>query len=187
MVFSFIGFSSPAHDGWLMAFVGAAAATLGRASLARMSHLILRQRVMSESARANIDKIRARIEHRGKLTFGVFLSYALTPLPSNYLFIAYGLTAMDLWRIAIPFFIGRVVSYRFWAFTASAVARHVSFESTEALSYLSVYFVASQILLLSLVYVFVRIDWSALLQEKKLKWLPRDRNPKAPASTPSKP
>jgi hypothetical protein len=119
----------------------------------------------------NIDVIKERLEGRQKLTFSVFLLYAFTPLPSNYLFIAYGLTAMELKLIAIPFFLGRSVSYSFWAIIASAVARRISFEFTEGLSYLSVYFVVSQFLLLSIVYAFTRIDWRALFNEKKLKWI----------------
>lgn len=172
MVFSFVGFRYPEHSGVLLALVGALAATLGRSILAKMSHLIIRNRVLSESTRANVDAIRTHLEHRRKLTFGVFLFYAFTPLPSNYLFIAYGLTALKLKLIAVPFFIGRSVSYSLWAFTASAVARRIELESTEALSYLSVYFVLSQLLLLSVVYAFTRIDWRVLFSERKLRWMP---------------
>jgi hypothetical protein len=171
MVFSLIGFRYPAHEGMLLALVGACAATLGRISLAKLAYVIVRGRFLSESTRANIEAIREKLEKRRKLTFGVFLFYALTPLPSNYLFIAYGLTGMGLSLIAVPFFLGRVVSYRLWAFTASTVARKLSLESTEAMPYLGGYFVVSQILLLFLVYAFTKIDWRVLFKEKKLRWI----------------
>jgi hypothetical protein len=171
MVFSYIGFRYVAVNVALLALVGATAATLGRITLAKMARVVVRQRFMSNSTRENIDAIREHLEPRRKLTFGVFLFYAFTPLPSNYLFIAYGLTTMKLRSIAAPFFIGRSVSYSFWGFTASAVARRITLESTDALSYLSVYFVASQILLLSLVYVFTRVDWRLLFREKKFRWV----------------
>ncbi len=154
-----------------LAIGGAAAATLGRIVLAKMARVIVRQRFMSESTRENIDTFRSQLEPRRKLTFGVFLFYAFTPLPSNYLFIAYGLTTMKLRMIAMPFFIGRSVSYSFWGMTASAVARRITLEDTDALSYLSVYFVVSQIALLSLIYAFTRIDWRMLFAERKLKWM----------------
>jgi len=144
--------------------------------LAKMARVVVRQRFMSESSKQNIDSIREYLQPRRKLTFGVFLFYAFTPFPSNYLFIAYGLTSMELRLIAPPFFIGRTVSYAFWGFAASAVARRIEFESTDALSYLSVYFVASQILLLSLIYVFTRIDWRMLLAERKFRWTKRSPN-----------
>jgi membrane protein YqaA with SNARE-associated domain len=171
MVFSYIGFRYVSVNHVLLAVVGASAATLGRMALAKMARVVVRQRFMSESSRQNIDSIREYLQPRRKLTFGVFLFYAFTPFPSNYLFIAYGLTSMELRLIAAPFFIGRSISYSFWAFTASTVARRIAVESTDALSYLSLYFVASQIILLSLIYVFTRIDWRALFEERKLRWL----------------
>jgi membrane protein DedA with SNARE-associated domain len=171
MVFSYIGFRYVSVNVVLLALVGAAAATLGRIILAKMARIVVRRRFMSDATRENIDAIREHLESRQKLTFGIFLFYAFTPLPSNTLFIAYGLTTMKLRLIAAPFFIGRSVSYSFWGFTASALARRITLESTDALSYLSIYFVASQILLLSLVYVFTRVDWRVLFKEKKLRWM----------------
>jgi hypothetical protein len=179
MVFSFIGFRFPAHNVVLSALVGAVAATLGRVVLARMSRVIIRQKFMSESTRENIDAVRERLESRRALTFGVFLFYAFTPFPSNYLFIAYGLTAMDLRLIAIPFLIGRSVSYSFWGLTSSAIARRISIESSDALPYFSAYFILTQLLLLSLIYIFTRIDWRALFSQKKLKWLAKASDPRS--------
>ncbi len=71
------------------------------------------------------------------------------------------------------FFIGRAVSYSFWGLTASNVASRIDFESTDALQYFSVYFVAAQIVLLSLIYVFTRVDWRTLLAEKNSDGRPK--------------
>ena len=181
MVFSFLGFRFSDHMGVALAFVGALAATLGRFTLAKGSNLIVRRRFLGEEARQNVDVIRQKLSQRKKLTFTIFLFHAFTPLPSNYLFIAYGLTAMDLKLITIPFFIGRSVSYSFWTLTASSVARRITLEDTEALSYFSAYFVTTQVLLLSLVYGFTRIDWRHLASERQFRWIPRRRKP--PKST----
>ncbi len=132
---------------------------------------MIRQRFLSEAKKQNIDSIREGLQGRKKLTFSVFLLYAFSPLPSNYLFLAYGLTTMQLRLIAIPFFLGRSVSYAFWGFTSSTVARRISMGSDEALPYLSVYFIVSQILLLYLVFLFTKIDWRVLLFKKKLRWM----------------
>ena len=176
MVFSYIGFRYVTVNHALLALVGASAATLGRLVLAKMARVVVRQKFMSESSRQNIDSIREYLEPRKKLTFGVFLFYAFTPLPSNYLFIAYGLTSMKFRLIAPAFFIGRTISYTFWGFTASTIARRTVLESTDALSYLSFYFVASQITLLSLIYLFTRIDWRMLLAERRFRWTKRSPN-----------
>ena len=64
---------------------------------------IVRNHWLSEAARENVDSLKAELEKRPKLTFGLFLFYAFTPLPSNFLFISYGLTTMPLIRLEIPF------------------------------------------------------------------------------------
>jgi membrane protein DedA with SNARE-associated domain len=173
MVFSFIGFRNATSNVALLAVVGALAATLGRITLAKLARVIIRKKFLSDETKQNIDAVRRGLEGRRKLTFSVFLFYAFTPLPSNYLFLAYGLTTMDLRLIGVPFFLGRSISYGFWGLTSSAVSRRIAMESTQALSYLSGYFIASQILLLYLIYLFTKIDWRALFAEKKLRWMPR--------------
>jgi hypothetical protein len=170
MVFSFVGFQFPEYNGPELAVAGALAATVGRVTLAKLSRVVVRQKFMSEDARWNIDAIRENLQGRTKLTFGLFLLYAFSPLPSNYLFIAYGLTAMDLKLIAIPFFLGRSVSYSFWRMASAAVAGKIAMQSEDTLPYLSVYFVISQIVFLYLIYAFTRVDWRQLFTEHKFTW-----------------
>ncbi len=173
MVFSFLGFRFPSHTGWSFALVGAVAAASGRSLLGKLSRTIVRNHWLSEAARENVDSLKLELEKRPKLTFGLFLFYAFTPLPSNYLFIAYGLTTMPLVRLVVPFFIGRFVSYTFWAKSAAAVSRKLEFEGTEAIGYFGLYFVLTQLALLAVVYAFPRIDWNLLLRERRWKWLPK--------------
>jgi membrane protein YqaA with SNARE-associated domain len=173
MVFSYLGFQFPLHMGWPSALVGAAAATTGRSLLGKMSNSIVRNRWLSDAARKNVDSFKVELEKRPQLTFGVLLFYAFTPLPSNYLFIAYGLTAMPLARIAIPFFIGRFVSYTVWTMGGAAVSKTLDVEGIEAIRYASVYFILTQIAFLTFIYVFTRVDWNLLLQTRKWKWLPK--------------
>jgi uncharacterized membrane protein YdjX (TVP38/TMEM64 family) len=168
-------------NAFLLALTGATAAILGRMTLAKLSRVLLRMKVLSEASRKNIDSIRSVIEGRRKLTFGLFLFYAFSPLPSNNLFIAYGLTSLRLRLIALPFFVGRFVSYALWFTGGSAAARAVDLDSFKIGSYLGVYFVVTQILLLFLVYLFVRIDWQALLTQRKLRWTRREAPPEKPS------
>jgi hypothetical protein len=177
MVFSFIGFAYPQINVVVLALVGAVAATLGRATLAKLAQVIVRGRLLSQRSKESIDAIRERLERRRKLTFGVFLLYAFSPLPSNYLFIAYGLTTMDLALIAVPFFIGRSISYSFWGVTSSVIGRRLNGAlHGHPLSYLTAYFVITQIALLYAVYLFTRVDWRYVLDEKKFRWLPKNAN-----------
>jgi membrane protein YqaA with SNARE-associated domain len=173
MVFSFLGFRLPSQMGWTFALVGAAAATAGRFLLGKLSRKIVRNQWLSDASRENINSIKIELEMRPKMTFAVLLFYAFSPLPSNYLFIAYGLTALPFMRLIVPFFVGRFVSYYFWTMSGAAVSRRLELEDTDAMTYFGVYFVLTQLALLGFVYVFTRVDWKSLLQHKKWQWLPK--------------
>lgn len=153
---------------FLLALVGTVAATLGRLILARLSTLIIRKRLLSERTRSNIDNIKNRIlEHKG-LTIGIFVSYALSPLPTNQLFLAYGLTDLPLRYIAFPFFLGRFLSYLFWVSTVSTVTMRFAASQLARGAYIGSYYIIVQILTLVVFYLFTKIDWQKLFKEKKL-------------------
>jgi membrane protein YqaA with SNARE-associated domain len=168
MVVSFIA----VHYGislWILAFVGAFSATLGRFVLAKLAKIIVREQILSEKTRRNIDDIKTHLEKRQRLTFGVFLLYALSPFPSNQLFIAYGLTNMPLKLVTIPFFLGRLVSYFFLSFFVVTAAKHIVPRSL-GFSFIA-YFFAGQILTIITVYLFTKINWHKIFVEKKLEWM----------------
>jgi len=87
------------------------------------------------------------------------------------LFIAYGLTTLPIVRVMIPFLMGRFLSYVLWPGTAAAISAWLDVDDSGTLGYLSVYFVLTQLFLLSIVYVLTRVHWHTLLQEHKGKWL----------------
>gem|GEM_PF-5822563 len=106
------------------------------------------------------------------------------PIPSNHVFIAYGLTALKLRLIAVPFLLG---SYGFWAFTASSVAQMLEYESVTTKSFFSYYFIASQLFGLVTIYVLTKIDWPRVFAEKRLKWRPKARLTPQPSDGDSDP
>ena len=169
---SFIGLTIPGIDFVSLAVV-AAAATLGRITLAKLSRAIVRQRLLSEQTRCNVDAIRHGIEGRPATTFGTFLAYSFSPLPSNYLFIAYGLTSLPIAFLAVPFFVGRLVSYAFWIRTAAAVGDRLDLDWFESAPYFVAYFIVSQLLLVPVIYGFTRVDWHAVFAAGRFQWLRR--------------
>jgi len=171
MALSWVGFSHPLGNPLVVALIGAFAATSGRLVLATLSRVIIRQRFMSAPMRGNIDVIKEGLERRRTLTFGAFLLYAFSPFPSNYLFIAYGLTSLPLWLVAVPFFIGRCVSYSFFVFAASRMSQRLALDAVETQSYFGIYFVLSQLLLLAVVVLLTRLDWGYLVATKRFRWL----------------
>ena len=159
----------------LLAFVGAIAATLGRLILAKLSNKIIRGRFLSEKSKKNVDDIREHLEKKEALTFSVFLFYAFSPLPSSQLFIAYGLTNLRLRLIALPFFLGRLTSYAILSFTASEVTKKFAYHFIKTGSFLTSYFIFSQLLVMLTIYLFVRIDWHVLFTEKKLRFFKKEK------------
>jgi hypothetical protein len=159
----------------LLAFIAAIAATSGRVVLAKLSHAVVRQKLLTEQTRRNVDAIRIGIESRRAITVSTFLGYSLSPLPSNYLFIAYGLTSLPIALLAAPFFVGRLVSYAFWTGTASTVGDWLDWDWFESAPYFAAYFLLSQLLLLPVIYGFTRLDWQTLFAEKRFKWLEKPK------------
>ena len=172
MALAFVGFQYHASSAVLLAGTGAVAATLGRLTLAKLSHWLLRKKLLSDAHRANIDVIKDRLEKRTTLTIGLFLFYAFSPLPSNFLFIAYGLTGLPLLRVALPFFFGRFASYGFFIAGGAAVGRNLEIDSMVSGAYAAAWFIGTQLLILGGLYCFTRVDWKVLFDHRKLVWLP---------------
>lgn len=170
MVMSWIGFNQPDQNVFVIALVAASAATMGRLILARSSGWLVRGHLMGDAGRENIDVVKTWLEKRQAVTAGVLLAYAFSPFPSNYLFIAYGLTRLKLWLIGVPFFFGRLASYMFWTHSARLAHSYLDPELDVEGGYLGAYFVATQLLLLGFVYVLTRIDWKLALNERTFRF-----------------
>jgi membrane protein DedA with SNARE-associated domain len=171
MVLSFVGFNHPQFNPLSLALAAAFAATLGRITLATLSQFIIRNKLLNTKSKKNIDVLKDALEYRKNQTVGALLVYSFTPLPSNYLFIAYGLTTLPIRLIAVPFFIGRMVSYAGWIFLGQEAYKSLDIDSGLVGEYLSAYFILTQIGFLLLIYPFTKVDWRAVLIEKKFRWL----------------
>lgn len=173
ILLSFVGFNFHMSNYQLviLSFFAAIASTLGRLVLASLSDKMIRNKILSNTARKNIDTLKTQIEKRKTLTFGFFLSYAFSPFPSGQLFLAYGLTDLKLRIAAIPFFFGRLTSYIFWALTASEVSKSVDITSLKSGAYFGGFFIFVQIFAFYLVYLFVKIDWQVLFNEHKIRFV----------------
>jgi membrane protein YqaA with SNARE-associated domain len=171
MAMSFFGFRHPDAHPWLVAFVAASGATCGRLVLAYFAKRIVRNRWLPLSMRESLTAVAELIERRRRASAVAFLLFAVSPLPSNVVFLAYGMTGASLWLLAVPFFIGRLVSYTVAFKGGSLVAQHFESEITGAGSWAWAYFVVAQLTLLAVLYAFTKVDWRKTLAEKGLRWL----------------
>lgn len=173
MLLSLVGYYFHISDISLVIFsiFAAIAATFGRSILALLSKIIIRNKFFNEEEKRNIDTLKTNIEKRKLFTAGFFLFFAFSPFPSGQLFLAYGLTSLKLWIATVPFFIGRAVSYTFWAYSASEVSERVDVMNLESGSFFSVYFIFAQIIALLIVYLFIKLDWKVLFEEHKIRFV----------------
>ena len=169
MVLSAVIVSSPGANPWLSALAAATAATAGRLVLAKMACILVRERWLSARTQKNVDLVKARLEKHRAMTFGAVLAYTCSPLPSNSLFIAYGLTSLPLAPVAAASFIGRFLTYSFWVVMAMEVAQKVVVDEGSVFAYLGGYFVVTQILMLALVVLFTKLDWRAWFSGKTIR------------------
>ena len=160
----------------MLAVLAAVASSSGRAVLAILSDKILRNKIISEATRKNMDALRENIVKRKNLTRGFFLFYAFSPFPSGQLFLAYGLTDLKLRLAIIPFFVGRLCSYLFWVFASSETAKVLDLNSFASGAFFSTYFIIGQIVAFYLVYLVAKIDWQVLFNEKKVRFIKKSVN-----------
>lgn len=170
-IMSLVGFNLGLNNESLIIFsiLAATASTLGRSVLVLFSNKIIRNNFLSEKTKKNVDYLRLKIESKKNIASAFFLLFAFSPFPSGPLFLAYGLTGLRLRIAMVPFFIGRVSSYIFWAITASEVSERITVSNFKSGAYFSVYFIVTQIILIYLVYLFAKIDWKLILSEHKIR------------------
>ncbi len=168
MAMSWVGFNLPDGNPFIFAVVAAGAATTGRVILASFARSLVRSRWMRESDRENINVATRWLRQHRTLTAGAFFFYALSPLPSNYLFIAYGLSGLPLRIIAAAFFVGRATTYAIWAHLGRFASTRLDVESELEGTYLGGYFIVTQLALLGLVFALMKLDWRALVNERRL-------------------
>ncbi|RQT37269.1 hypothetical protein [Burkholderia contaminans] len=178
MAMSWVGFNLPDGNPLIFAVAAAGAATTGRVILATFARSLVRSRWMRDSDRENIDVAAQWLHKHRTLTVGAFFFYALSPLPSNYLFIAYGLSGLPLRIIAAAFFIGRATTYAVWAQLGRFASTRLDLESQLEGTYLGGYFIVTQLVLLGVVFALMKLDWRALFNEHRLTFQ-RGRGPRS--------
>lgn len=178
MAIALIALNRPELNPLLVAVVAATAATLGRLTLARGAKRLVRERWMSTATRANIDVFGHMIARQRGARYGLLAFYLYSPA-SNFLFIAHGLTTLPLRMIALPFLFGRLATYTLWGMAAQSVAQQFRFNERNWGGYLGGYFVLTQLLLLLALWLFTRIDWHALFEQRRIRLnTPAEKNDK---------
>ena len=157
-VLSFFYISNP-QDIWLLILIGVTASTCGRFLLAKISGYIT-TKFAGKAKKAEFDGIKEKLQGKPWQKFIFTLIYALSPLPSNALFIAFGATKTRLREVLAGFFVGRTISYLFLVFTTQKV--FASLETTMQ-GQASLWTLMIELIGVIAVIGFFVVDWNKIL------------------------
>ena len=155
----------PTLNVFFLAMVGATGATIGRYFLKKISGVF--RKFVGTEQKSNLDIIG---DYLNKKKYGYLIAsflFGATPLPSNILFITYGLMRTKNIGIYVGFWFGRTISYIIMIYFSDAVLRPF-FEIFEdrLVGILLIDGVG-----IGLIIIFASINWTVLITERKIKFV----------------
>jgi len=148
-----------------LAMIGATGATIGRFVLKKISGLF--RKFVAEEQKSNLDIIG---DYLNQKKYGYLIAsflFGATPLPSNMLFITYGLMRAKSVGIYVGFWFGRTFSYIVMIYFGNAVLTPFLEIFEDRLT---------GILLIDgvgigMIVLFASINWTVLITERKIKFV----------------
>jgi membrane protein YqaA with SNARE-associated domain len=149
----------------VLAMVGATGATIGRFTLKKISGLF--RKFIGDEQKSNLDIIG---DYLNRKKYGYIIAsflFGATPLPSNMLFIAYGLMRAKSVGIYVGFWFGRTISYVVMIYFGNAVLTPFLEIFEDRLT---------GILLIDgigvgAIVLFASINWTVLITQRKIKFI----------------
>ena len=114
---------------------------------------------MSEKTRRNLAAARAAFERQKHHGLLALVFFAVSPLPSAQQFAAVGLAGVRIVPFMLAFFLGRLVSYSFYAGTAKLLDDHSSLGDIFRASITSPWGIAINIALLAGLVALAKAPW----------------------------
>ena len=149
----------------LLSIIGATAAIAGRLLLLQLS--TFGRKTINDQRKSSLEKLRKYLE---KTRYGYFIGtllFALLPLPSNMLFISYGLINAKSISIIVGFWLGRFLVYIIMIYVS-----YYFFNSFKEMLNSDI----QTLILMNIVGILMTlfmllIDWNILLSEHKLSFI----------------
>ena len=145
--------------------LGAISAGLGRFLLAHATRA-LRNYIPIKARKNLFDAGKVFEENKGR-RYGLFALFILSPLPSAQLFEAAGLMQMNIARLTLAFFSGRIVTYSIYAAGAFKLKSSNLGELITS-AFKSPYAWLLQIISIMLIYLIAKIDWRKWIKPTSL-------------------
>ena len=149
----------------ILAMVGATGATIGRFFLKKISGLF--RRFVGQEQKSNLDIIG---DYLNQKKYGYVIAsflFGATPLPSNMLFITYGLMKAKSLGIYVGFWFGRTISYIIMIYFGNAVLTpFLDIFEDRITGILLIDGVGIGIIVL-----FASINWTVFITQRKIKFV----------------
>lgn len=148
-----------------LAMIGATGATIGRFILKKISGLF--RRFVSDEQKDNLDIIGDYLNNK---KFGYVIAsflFGATPLPSNMLFITYGLMRAKSIGVYVGFWFGRTISYIIMIYFGNAVlAPFLEIFEDRLTGILLIDGIGIGVIVL-----FASINWAVLITQRRIKFV----------------
>ena len=149
----------------LLSVIGATAAVIGRLILLQLS--TIGRKAINDNRKSSLEKLRKYLEKtRYGYLFGTLI-FALLPLPSNMLFISYGLMNAKSLGIVAGFWIGRFVAYMIMINLSKYFVDYFKKILNSDIQSLLIIDILGIIMTLFI----LLIDWNILFSERKLVFI----------------
>ncbi|HSB56958.1 MAG TPA: hypothetical protein VLD38_04000 [Nitrosopumilaceae archaeon] len=165
MVLSSFYAMDPTFDILALSFVGATGALIGRIILMYISRFF--RRFMGTERKSNLDILADFLKKKKYGFFSASFIFAITPLPSNLLFMAYGIMRVKNISLFAGFWLGRAVAY-YVMISISTVTLKPFLELFEDTL---IGILVTDIISIVMIVVFACINWNKLITAKKLEFV----------------
>jgi membrane protein YqaA with SNARE-associated domain len=156
---------NPSLDPIVLSILGASAAIGGRLVLFQFSSF--GRKYIDETRKNSLDRLKKYLE---KTKYGYFFGtmiFALTPLPSNMLFISYGIMKAKSIGIIIGFWIGRFIVY----FMMIYLSRYLYKSFSELFKNDITFTILVDIAGIAMTLLVIFVNWDILISQHKLVFI----------------
>ena len=155
----------PSFDILTLSVVGATGALIGRIILMYVSRFF--RRFMGTERKSNLDTLAEYIKKKKYGYFSASFLFAITPLPSNLLFMAYGIMRVKNIAIFAGFWVGRAIAYYVMISISTVTLKPFLELFDDSLVGVLVTDISSIVMII----IFACINWNTLITTKKIEFV----------------
>jgi uncharacterized membrane protein YdjX (TVP38/TMEM64 family) len=156
---------NPSFDILTLSVVGATGALIGRIILMYISRFF--SRFIGTERKSSLDTLAAYMKKKKYGYFSASFLFAVTPLPSNLLFMAYGIMRVKNISLFAGFWVGRSIAYYIMISLSTVTLKPFLELFDDSL----VGVLVTDIICIVMIIIFACINWNTLITTKKIEFV----------------